>query len=383
MDHFSVDEVYCEDVYGGDVPWVSPGPRAGVALVDAGTELLARFAGEQPALARLGEHDPWVALLAAGWLAGFRSVRTRRAYAGDLAAFTAWCAARGLGVLAARRVQVDLHVTGLLDAGAAASSVARRLSALSSFYRFCLAQDEHTALGSGVGGRVGAGLGVAGDPTVGVRRPAVDADHTATVGLSADQARALITAADTDPGPQRLRSAALVRLLLHTALRVDEALAADVTDLGAAPGRERTHHTLGVVRKGGRRAVVVLAPDTTAALEAHLERRAALAGVPRERLAGPLLATRTGGRLCQKDVWVLIRRLAHAGGISSWSTLSPHSLRHTAITLALDAGASLRDVQDYAGHRDPRTTRRYDHTRAALDRNAAYAVVSRLDAAAR
>jgi len=42
--------------------------------------------------------------------------------------------------------------------------------------------------------------------------------------------------------------------------------------------------------------------------------------------------------------------------------MSPHSLRHSAITFALDAGATLRDVQDYAGHKDPRTTRRYDHS---------------------
>jgi integrase len=41
--------------------------------------------------------------------------------------------------------------------------------------------------------------------------------------------------------------------------------------------------------------------------------------------------------------------------------LSPHSLRYSAITFALDAGATLRDVQDYAGHKDPRTTRRYDN----------------------
>jgi len=41
------------------------------------------------------------------------------------------------------------------------------------------------------------------------------------------------------------------------------------------------------------------------------------------------------------------RRLARAADITSWAAaLSPHSLRHTAITAALDAGASLRDVQD-------------------------------------
>ena len=45
---------------------------------------------------------------------------------------------------------------------------------------------------------------------------------------------------------------------------------------------------------------------------------------------------------------------------------------------ALDAGTALRDVQDYAGHKDPRTTRRYDHARDSLDRNAAYAVAAYL-----
>ena len=45
---------------------------------------------------------------------------------------------------------------------------------------------------------------------------------------------------------------------------------------------------------------------------------------------------------------------------------------------SFDAGAALRDVQDYAGHKDPRTTRRYDHARDSLDRNAAYAVAAYL-----
>jgi site-specific recombinase XerD len=77
-------------------------------------------------------------------------------------------------------------------------------------------------------------------------------------------------------------------------------------------------------------------------------------------------------------MWHLVRRLARAAGIEAWAALSPHSLRHTAITLALDAGASLRDVQDFAGHRDPRTTRRYDRSRHSLDRNAAYTLAAYL-----
>jgi integrase/recombinase XerD len=110
--------------------------------------------------------------------------------------------------------------------------VNRRLSGLSSFYRHCAAHQL-----------------VAGNPTIGVRRPRVDPDHTTTVSLDRDQARALLAAADADPGPQRLRTAAVVRLLLHNALRVDELAAADITDLGY----DRGHRILRLTRKGGRR----------------------------------------------------------------------------------------------------------------------------------
>ena len=69
----------------------------------------------------------------------------------------------------------------------------------------------------------------------------------------------------------------------------------------------------------------------------------------------------TWGGWPQGHLWELVRRLARAAGIQSWQRLSPHSLRRSAITFALDAGAILRDVQDNAGHEDPHTTRRYDH----------------------
>ena len=212
-------------------------------------------------------------------------------------------------------------------------------------------------------------------PTAGVARPVVDADYTATVGLARDEARALVAAADADRGRQALRNAAAVRLLLHNALRVDEACAVDVADLGTDAG----HRVLRVTRKGARKAKVPMTPATAAALDAYLAARPARAGLGSAAApAGPLLATATGGRLRQGHLWELVRRLAQAAGIEAWAELSPHSLRHSAITFALDAGAALRDVQDYAGHKDPRTTRRYDHSRDSLDRNAAYAVAAYL-----
>ena len=342
----SVAPATAELVPAGDRP---PAPAA------VAGELLAHVRGELPAVAQLGQREQ---LLAAAWLTSLRSPRTRRAYCGDLRAWLSWLGERGVDVLDAGRVHVDLWVAGQQERGAQAASVRRRLSALSSFYRYCAAHS--------LTGRI---------PTEGVARPVVDPDYTVTVGLDRDQARALVAAADRDHGPQALRTAAVIRLLLHNALRVDEACAANVTDLGTDTG----HRVLRVIRKGARRAKIPLTPATVAALDAYLTGRACRAGLGHVRqLAGPLLATASGGRLRQGHLWELVRRLARAAEIDAWERLSPHSLRHSAITFALDAGATLRDVQDYAGHKDPRTTRRYDHARDSLDRNAAYAVAAYL-----
>jgi site-specific recombinase XerD len=67
-----------------------------------------------------------------------------------------------------------------------------------------------------------------------------------------------------------------------------------------------------------------------------------------------------------------VRRVARKAGISK--RISPHSLRHSFITAALDAGVPLRDVQIAARHADPRTTTRYDRARHNLGRHASYVV---------
>ena len=179
-------------------------------------ELLARTRAELPVLAGLGEREE---LLTAAWLASLRAPRTRRAYASDIQGWLGWLTERGTDVLDAGRVHVDMWAAGQQDQGAEAASVRRRLSALSSFYRYCAAHDLVDRI-----------------PTAGVARPVVDPDYTATIGLDRDQVRALVAAADADRRPQALRTAAVIRLLVHNALRVDEACAADVADLGANAG---------------------------------------------------------------------------------------------------------------------------------------------------
>ena len=76
-----------------------------------------------------------------------------------------------------------------------------------------------------------------------------------------------------------------------------------------------------------------------------------------------------------------VKRLVRRAGITK--RISPHSLRHSFITAALDAGVPLRDVQEAASHADPRTTMRYDRGRRLLDRLATYIVATFLAGASR
>jgi integrase/recombinase XerD len=147
-------------------------------------------------------------------------------------------------------------------------------------------------------------------------------------------------------------------------LRVSEALSLDACYLATV----RSHRVARVRRKGGRHQDVVLAPRTAQALDDYLEARG---GAP---APGPLLITRSGARL--ERVRGLEGDRPPGGGGGDRPPRVPHALRHGFVTAALDAGVPLHRVQDAAGHRDRRTTRRYDRARGALGNHAAYAVGS-------
>lgn len=87
-----------------------------------------------------------------------------------------------------------------------------------------------------------------------------------------------------------------------------------------------------------------------------------------ERTAGPLVLRPLSGKpIDRRDVYRMVQRIAKAAQIPRH--ISPHSLRHAAITNALDAGVPLRDAQILARHADPRTTEHYDRARGNLDRH--------------
>lgn len=288
--------------------------------------------------------------LAAAFLVGYPR-HSARAYLADLKAWGTWCAGAGVHPFDARRHHIDawirvLSTQPLPRSGRpmAPSSIARRLSAVSAFYDY------------------GIGVDVLGfSPVANVRRPKV-ADDSTTVGLSADELVALLEAADVHSP----RFGALVSLLAYNGVRIDEALSADVADYTY----QRGHRVLRITRKGGRISTEPLAAPTVRALDRYLE------GHP---MTGPIFLDRAGtNRLAYSTAFAQIRRLSRKAGIPAAERISPHSLRHSFVTEALEAGVPLQDVQDAAGHRDPRTTRRYDRSRHDLDRHPTYVLANHL-----
>jgi integrase/recombinase XerD len=297
--------------------------------------------------------------LVLAWLSTRRSVHTRRAYARDLSAWLEFCAGRGVPVLTAEEHHAAMWARSMEAQGLAPSTVARKLSALSGWYTW-LVRHGHAVV----------------NPVTDLPRPVVDPDYSSTASLSKGQAVAFLDAADHARGPQRLRTAAIVAALIFTGCRVSELTGADVEDLGT----DRGHRVLHVVRKGGARQALAVPAPAAARVDAYLAARGdttclpavpSQEGSPRRHV---LFATDSGRRMFPADVTRLLRSLGTAAGLPAdlVTHLGPHALRHSYATLALNAGVSLRDLQDALGHKDPRTTRRYDRSRGLLDRSPGY-----------
>lgn len=303
--------------------------------------------------------------LVLGWLAGQRSVHTRKAYLRDIADWLGWLAGHGTDPLAVTEPDTAYWARHLEATGLTASTVARKISAMSSWYRW-LVRNGHVRV----------------NPSENLARPEVDRDTSTTPGLTKDQALALIAAADHDLGPQQLRTSALVALIMYSGARTSEVTGADIEDLGT----DRGHTVLWVTRKGGKRQALVLPSPAAERLTVYLADRGDVEHLPAVTAEGearprrPLFVTKHGHRLYEADLREMIQRLGKAAGLPEdlARRLGPHALRHAFATLYLDAGGSMRDLQDAMGHADPRTTRRYDRARYTLDRSPGYLLASYL-----
>jgi site-specific recombinase XerD len=213
------------------------------------------------------------------------------------------------------------------------------------------------------------------DPLANVRGPkqAKRLPHVLTLAHITD----LISAADGDK-PADLRDRALLELMYACGLRVSEVVSLDtgVVDL--------EQQSMIVTGKGNKQRRVVMGEPARAAVERYLRRgrgqlltRKHIADRPggetedgapsggqdadrRQRHAsGALFLNRSGGRLSQRAVQLIVRKYALAAGIDE--RVHPHLLRHTFATHLLDGGADLRVVQELMGHANPNTTQIYLH----------------------
>jgi len=255
----------------------------------------------------------------------------------DLRVFLSWCVRSDVDPLAARRSDVDRFVRWLQDDRQfKPSTVSRRLSVVTCFYRTCVID---TVLGS--------------SPAAYVRRPHVPPESP-TLGLSHLQFEAMLVAARTSTNRFDF---ALVALLGLLGLRIFEACGGNVGDLG----EEHGHRVLRVRGKGGRVVLVPLPPAVGRAIDTAVG----------DRATGPILLNARGRRMDRHAATRRLRCLAASAGVRI-PRMHPHMLRHTFVTTMLDAGVSLRDAQIAARHADPRTTMRYDRARKNLDRHANY-----------
>jgi site-specific recombinase XerD len=299
---------------------------------------------ETALMVRRDDRDFEVQLALGGFLAGY-SGNTRLAYQQDLRLYVGWCHQHGIGLLDVRRTHIELFARWLEYNDAAGTTIARRLSTVAGFYRYSVEEELLTH-----------------SPATNVRRPRLR--HEATIrGLDRNELGAFLVQA----GLSGARDHALACLLALNGLRVSEALGTNIADVGL----ERGHHTLRVRRKGGKTVIVPMAPRT--ARTVYL--------VIGERSEGPIFTGRNGERMNRHQATRMVQRLTKHAGIDE--KISPHSLRHSLITAALDAGVPLRDVQEAASHADPRTTMRYDRARRSLDRHATYIVATFVAGASR
>jgi integrase/recombinase XerD len=287
--------------------------------------------------------DP-VTLLVTAWLSARRSQNTRAAYARDIGitpqrrpsrapSWLAWCQQQGMHpVTGVTALHVARYARQLDDAGLSPASAARKLAAISSWYAW-LARRGH----------------ISASPAAGITRPRPGPRTPPATVLTPGQARALIHAADTAPGPQRARTAALIAVLLLTTARLAEVTGADVADLGTSGG----HRVLWVTRASGRRQGLPLPATAASRIDAYLAGRAG------QHDGEPLFATRTGNRLFAADVRRTLHRLATMAGLPAEQArhLGARTIRHSFATLSPQAATPVRSHQSSTTHPAPHTTR--------------------------
>jgi integrase/recombinase XerC len=214
--------------------------------------------------------------------------------------------------------------------GEKASSLARKLACLRSFFRFFLREGQ-----------------LQKNPTESLKSPRLPKPLPRV--LTKDDAAALMTF-PSGQSPLSLRDRALLETLYSTGARVSEVVGLNLNDLDEADG-------IVCLRGKGRKERMV--PIGDLALRAIREYRKSLKLSPHTtHPSSPMFLNHRGGRLTTRSVSSMVSRYSSrlVGG-----AVSPHTLRHSYATHLLDEGADLRSIQELLGHASLSTTQKYTH----------------------
>ncbi len=257
---------------------------------------------------------------------------TVRNYKTDLLGFFQFLRTKGIGSLK----EVDRHtlrdyLSYLMEQGFVKASIARKLSAIRSFYRYLLRE--------GV---------VSASPVVTTSSPKLDKRLPSF--LTIEEVERLLKAPDLST-PQGQRDRALIELLYASGLRVSELVSLNLGQINLDTNEIR------VWGKGSKERVVLMGEPAAEALRHYLSQ-----GRPKllaEKRSNALFLNRYGQRLMERRVQRILQEYAKRAGLNK--RVHPHMLRHTFATHLLDGGADLRVVQELLGHARLSSTQIYTH----------------------
>lgn len=285
--------------------------------------------------------------LVAVYLQRFDREATRRAYGSDLYDFFGFEHVRLSDARAVSFMHVNQYIAKLDSGGKKPTTIKRRIAALRGFFEWLVALDlleknpAHRQL---------------------LRRVRVTGSRDkALVFLTARQAERLLDAT-AEAGEAAPRDRALILTLLHCVLRRSEAAAMDVEHV-----RPLGHYWVLDLphTKGGSDQYVKIPAHVVEEIDAMRD----VYGITEGPLWRSLSNNSRGNRLSERSIYGIVDKAAKRAGLPD--EIGAHSLRHTGCTLAIEAGASIQQVQSHARHKNIETTMIYVHQRDRLRDSAA------------